>query len=227
MGDLNYFGLMNVLEQPVPQANNKIPNIVYMIYQNMFAALVPAISIGAAAERGRVGPACIFMFCWACVVYAPIARAIWVRHIPSDWGCFPDLKANLFSCNRLLKDGLSSSVCWWVFFSSGMPFRTLILADSSFFFSFPRTTLEEDLSKSAPESLDWCTRSTLANVEVSVPIASRTSPTPSVTSSSERLSSGLDGSDSTVDQPSPPTSRQLSLSSTPILREVWEELLGW
>ena len=82
LGDLKFFGMMNVLEQPVPQANNKVPQIVYFIYQQMFACLVPAISIGAAAERGRVGPACIFVFCWSTLVYAPITHWIWA---PEGW----------------------------------------------------------------------------------------------------------------------------------------------
>lgn len=65
----------------------------------MFAALVPSIAIGAAAERGRVGPgqsrcnhlrgrklnrflACLFMFAWSTVVYCPVARWIWS---PQGW----------------------------------------------------------------------------------------------------------------------------------------------
>lgn len=44
----------------------------------MFAALVPAVSIGAAAERGRVLPAMLFFFAWGTLVYNPIAHAVWV-----------------------------------------------------------------------------------------------------------------------------------------------------
>lgn len=81
LGDLKHFGLMNVMAQPLSQAP-RIPAIVYCIYQSMFASLVPAVAIGAAAERGRVGPACIFMFCWATLVYNPIAHWIWA---PQGW----------------------------------------------------------------------------------------------------------------------------------------------
>jgi Amt family ammonium transporter len=57
-GDLSHFGMMGVLEQPVPGANNKVPrcvcssacwpthtvcSIVYSMYQLTFAALVPAM----------------------------------------------------------------------------------------------------------------------------------------------------------------------------------------
>ncbi|GAA5908498.1 hypothetical protein JCM5296_004777 [Sporobolomyces johnsonii] len=82
LGDLHFFVLKHVYESPVPQANNKVPQVVYMIYQNMFAALVPAVFIGAAAERGRILPACIFFFCWSTVVYDVIAHWVWS---PNGW----------------------------------------------------------------------------------------------------------------------------------------------
>ncbi|KAG0044862.1 hypothetical protein BGZ83_009849 [Gryganskiella cystojenkinii] len=41
-----------VLDQP-SVGNPKIPDLVFMIFQCMFAALTPALAIGAAAERGR------------------------------------------------------------------------------------------------------------------------------------------------------------------------------
>lgn len=82
IGDLAHFGFKGVLEQPVPGANNKVPRIVYAIYQSQFAALVPAIFIGAACERGRVGPTMLFMFCWVTVVYCPLANWIWN---PNGW----------------------------------------------------------------------------------------------------------------------------------------------
>jgi hypothetical protein len=43
----------------------------------MFAALVPAILLGAAAERSRMLPALIFIFCWTTLVYDPIAHWVW------------------------------------------------------------------------------------------------------------------------------------------------------
>ncbi|BGO96242.1 hypothetical protein NBRC10512_002114 [Rhodotorula toruloides] len=82
LGDMHFFVLRHVLETPVPQANNKVPQVAYMIYQNMFAALVPAVLIGAAAERGRILPACIFFFCWSTVVYCPVAHWVWA---PEGW----------------------------------------------------------------------------------------------------------------------------------------------
>lgn len=47
----------------------------------MFAALVPAVFIGAAAERGRVLPACIFFFFWSTCVYCPVVHWIWAPEV--------------------------------------------------------------------------------------------------------------------------------------------------
>ncbi|TYJ55702.1 hypothetical protein B9479_003608 [Cryptococcus floricola] len=55
-GDGRNVGFRNVLERPVPETNGKLPEIVFATYQMMFAALVPAVLLGAAAERSRMLP---------------------------------------------------------------------------------------------------------------------------------------------------------------------------
>lgn len=55
----------------------KIPDLVFAIYQCMFAAITPALAIGSAAERGRLVPAVVFIFVWATLVYDPIACWTW------------------------------------------------------------------------------------------------------------------------------------------------------
>jgi len=77
LGDLKHFGFIGVLQEPIGNANNKIPAIVYAMYECMFAGLVPAIAIGAACERARVWPFIVFTFVWATLVYDPIAAWIW------------------------------------------------------------------------------------------------------------------------------------------------------
>lgn len=73
---------MGVLEEPAGGASNRLPEIIYAGYEMMFAALVPAIAIGAACERARVWPFLIFTFVWATLVYNPIAHWIWA---PQGW----------------------------------------------------------------------------------------------------------------------------------------------
>lgn len=48
----------------------------------MFAAITPALAIGAAAERGRMLPCVVFIFVWATLVYDPIACWTWN---PNGW----------------------------------------------------------------------------------------------------------------------------------------------
>jgi Amt family ammonium transporter len=52
-----------------------------------FAALVPAILIGAAAERSRILPAMVFIFFWTTLVYDPLAHWVWsVNGWAFKWG---------------------------------------------------------------------------------------------------------------------------------------------
>jgi len=44
----------------------------------------PMIAIGAVAERGRLGPALVFIFIWSTIVYDPIACWTWNRNGWSD-----------------------------------------------------------------------------------------------------------------------------------------------
>lgn len=81
IGDLKYFGLKGVLEAP-SVGSTRIPAIVFCIYQLMFAAITPAIAIGAIAERGKLGPLLVFIFIWSTLVYDPIACWTWN---PKGW----------------------------------------------------------------------------------------------------------------------------------------------
>lgn len=63
-------------------ASSAIPDLVYCIYQCMFAALTPALAIGAAAERARLLPMVIFIFIWSTLVYNFIAYWTWN---PNGW----------------------------------------------------------------------------------------------------------------------------------------------
>jgi len=81
IGTLENFGLMGVLEAE-SAGSTKLPAIVYAIYQSQFAALTPMIMLGATAERGRIGPALVFTFIWATIVYDPVACWTWA---PNGW----------------------------------------------------------------------------------------------------------------------------------------------
>ncbi|CAK7223576.1 ammonium transporter Amt1 [Sporothrix bragantina] len=76
IGDLSNFGLMKTLGQP-SVGSSKIPDLLFCLYQGMFAAITPALAIGAAADRGRMLPCIVFIFIWATIVYDPIAYWTW------------------------------------------------------------------------------------------------------------------------------------------------------
>lgn len=81
IGTLTNFGLRNVLAAP-SVASPFIPDLLYMVYQGMFAAITVALAIGAAAERGRMLPCIVFMFVWSTIIYNPIACWTWN---PNGW----------------------------------------------------------------------------------------------------------------------------------------------
>jgi len=54
-----------------------IPEYVFMVFQLTFAAITPALMIGAFAERMKFSAVLWFMALWLTFVYAPIAHMVW------------------------------------------------------------------------------------------------------------------------------------------------------
>ncbi|KAH0559959.1 ammonium transporter Amt1 [Trichoglossum hirsutum] len=81
IGSLENIGFRNVLAQP-SVGSPKVPDLLFAIYQGMFAAITPALAVGAATDRGRLLPACVFIFVWATLIYDPIAFWAWN---PKGW----------------------------------------------------------------------------------------------------------------------------------------------
>lgn len=81
IGDLAHFGLMNV-DMDTSSGGDSIPQLVYAMYQCMFAALTSVIACGAFADRARLAPICVFVFCWTTIVYNPLACWTWN---PNGW----------------------------------------------------------------------------------------------------------------------------------------------
>ena len=76
LGDLANFGLKDVTAYP-SVGSGRIPDILFCLFQGMFAAITPALAIGAIADRGRMLPAGVFIFVWGTIVYNPIAYWTW------------------------------------------------------------------------------------------------------------------------------------------------------
>ncbi|HEX2148191.1 MAG TPA: ammonia channel protein, partial [Pseudorhizobium sp.] len=54
-----------------------IPEYIFMLFQMTFAALTPALIVGAFAERIKFSAAVLFCILWATFVYFPIAHMVW------------------------------------------------------------------------------------------------------------------------------------------------------
>lgn len=54
-----------------------IPEYVYMVFQLTFAAITPALIVGAFAERVKFGAVMLFTLLWFSFSYLPIAHMVW------------------------------------------------------------------------------------------------------------------------------------------------------
>ncbi|WP_323021166.1 ammonium transporter [Pararhodobacter sp.] len=54
-----------------------IPEFIFIAFQMTFAAITPALIVGAFAERIKFGAMMLFMALWVTLVYFPIAHMVW------------------------------------------------------------------------------------------------------------------------------------------------------
>ena len=54
-----------------------VPELVFAMFQGMFAIITPALIIGSVVERVRFGPLLAFLVLWSLIVYCPIAHMVW------------------------------------------------------------------------------------------------------------------------------------------------------
>lgn len=77
IGNLNNFGLNGVTDAPNPNYGPTIPELLQFAFQLKFAAITPALIIGAFVERIRFKSLLIFIVAWSTLIYSPIAHWIW------------------------------------------------------------------------------------------------------------------------------------------------------
>ena len=61
----------------VEAAPNGVPELLFAMFQMMFAIITPALSVGAVAERVKFGAWCLFTVLWATIVYNPVCHWVW------------------------------------------------------------------------------------------------------------------------------------------------------
>jgi len=77
VGNLSHFGLKGVGVEPNPDYAATIPALLFFFFQLKFAAITPALIIGAFAERIRFKALLIFIIFWVTIIYAPLAYWVW------------------------------------------------------------------------------------------------------------------------------------------------------
>ena len=77
IGNLKYFLLKGVGGAPDKEYAATIPALSYYFFQMKFAAITPALIVGAFAERIRFKSLLVFIVLWATFVYSPVAHWVW------------------------------------------------------------------------------------------------------------------------------------------------------
>ena len=82
IGNLSKFGLNGVGATPDIAYSSTIPDLLHFAFQLKFAAIAPALIIGAFVERIRFKALLIFVVLWTSLIYLPIAHWVWA---PGGW----------------------------------------------------------------------------------------------------------------------------------------------
>lgn len=77
IGDLRYFMLEGVGQEPNATYAATLPHQTWMMFQLMFAIITPALISGAFAERMKFSAMCLFTILWSLFVYYPMAHMVW------------------------------------------------------------------------------------------------------------------------------------------------------
>ncbi len=77
MGRFDFLALNNVGAGINAAYSQTIPQLLFFAFQLKFAAITPALIIGAFAERIRFKALLLFIVAWTVLIYSPIAHWVW------------------------------------------------------------------------------------------------------------------------------------------------------
>jgi len=77
IGDLSLFDLNTITPTTVGRYAPDIPELLYFAFELMFAAITPALIIGAFAERIKFSSLLAFTALWTTLIYSPVAHWVW------------------------------------------------------------------------------------------------------------------------------------------------------
>jgi Amt family ammonium transporter len=77
IGDLSLVGLNGIGINTISPYAPQIPELLFFAFQLKFAAITPALIIGAFAERIKFRSLLIFTVLWSTFIYSPVAHWVW------------------------------------------------------------------------------------------------------------------------------------------------------
>lgn len=76
IGNFNHLFLSGI-DLSSTYSTTKLPTIIYLLFQMMFAILTPALFLGAVASRTRIRFVVFFVLLWSIFIYYPLAHIVW------------------------------------------------------------------------------------------------------------------------------------------------------
>lgn len=73
----NSYGKIVTSGDTTGAAGTGVPELLFAMFQMMFAIITPALIVGAIAERVKFSSWCLFTVLWATIVYNPVAHWVW------------------------------------------------------------------------------------------------------------------------------------------------------
>ena len=121
IGNLSLVGLNGISINSTTSYAPGIPTILFFAFQLKFAAITPALIIGACAERIRFKSLLIFVVLWSTLIYSPIAHWMWNAngwlHVLGAWdfagGIVVHVAAGLSALAAALIVGRRKGCVYW------------------------------------------------------------------------------------------------------------------
>ncbi|MBN2723265.1 MAG: ammonium transporter [Deltaproteobacteria bacterium] len=86
IGNLDMAFLRGITPEQAYSGDGRIPHLVFVAYQMMFAIITPALITGAFANRIRFTAYLIFLVVWQLFVYFPFVHMVWGGGMLQKWG---------------------------------------------------------------------------------------------------------------------------------------------